>query len=148
MFRSRGRGRWATRSQLPVVTLARESECGWRPSESGDLKREPLWDEGQANRQRMEETAEYLREERMREAATSLKLPSREDHQRDLERIKGEIRREREEWTQKRKEAAWSRKKEMEEEEKEVRSFPARTRQAGESLGGVCGKKSGGTNQR
>ena len=76
--------------------------------------REPLWDEGQANRQRMAETAEYLREERRREA---LKPPSTEIHLQDLERIKGEIRREREEWTQEREEAARNRRKEMEEEE-------------------------------
>ena len=51
---------------------------------------EPLWDEGQANCQQIEKTAGYLREEQIREAATSLKLPTTEDYQRDLQIIKGE----------------------------------------------------------
>ena len=114
MFRGRGRGRRAVSSQLPLVTLPGKSECGWRPGGGGDLMREPLWDEGQANRQRMAETAEYFREERRREA---LKPPSTEIHLQDLKRIKGEIKREREEWTQMREEAARNRRKEMEEEE-------------------------------
>ena len=97
--------------------------------------REPLWDKGQANHQRMEGTAGYLRLEQMSGAATSLKLPTTENNRIDLERIKGGIRRQREEWTQEREKAARSWKKDMEEEEqRRLEAFQLE----------LCGKESGG----